>query len=352
MKSPWILQRPEPGGAERKSVLFLDLSGGRREDSRSGTRPAPSRQRQRRDTLDWDELSDKVLGHWAAFRADPESLTEEPGVARAVPVLDLLGDLIDLTPARQVRATPADIDPAEVARHAEDRRKRLAGHVNSLTKAVSYGAWEPVRGVAREWRSATVSDLVRGGALEILRATPSTKDGTLEEWRAEHTGRPVLTGTDIARGEPASGEVDDLPLETSPLIEEGDVLVRVLAGGQGPMARVADDDDAGALLGRTVFLLRPDPARLDPWFLAGFLDAEDNIAGASTGSTTIQVQPGRLRVPLLPLEEQRQYGAAFRRVRELRTTALRAADLAQETADILTTGLTAGALLPPRTDSP
>ncbi|MER5182670.1 N-6 DNA methylase [Streptomyces sp. NPDC002896] len=352
----WVLQRPEPGGADRTSVLFTDVSGGLREgvpDSPTGTRLSAPRPRQRRDSLDWDTLSDTVLSHWTAFCADPASFTDEPGVARAVAVIDLLDDLVDLTPTRQVRATPATVEPAEVARRAEDHRKLLADHVDALSEAARHGAWKPIGDSARQWRTATVSDLARGGALEILRAAPQTaREGhKAEQWRAENAGRPVLTGADIARGEPASGGLDDLQAETSPVIEPGDVLVRLLAGGSGPMARMADEQDAGALLGRTVFLLRPDPTRLDPWFLTGFLGTEDNIAGASTGSTTVHVQPGRLRIPLLPLEEQRRYGEAFRRVHELRTAARRAADLALETADILTTGLTAGALLAPDIDS-
>jgi hypothetical protein len=114
------------------------------------------------------------------------------------------------------------------------------------------------------------------------------------------------------------------------------------------MARVAGEEDAGALLGLHVHLFRPDPARLDAWFLAGFMGAEENIAGASTGSTVLTVNPGRLRVPLLPLEEQRRYGEAFRHVHELRAEARRAMGLAEETARLLAGGLTGGQLLPSR----
>lgn len=99
-----------------------------------------------------------------------------------------------------------------------------------------------------------------------------------------------------------------MPLKSSPVIAEGDILVRMFPGGEGSMARLADEHDIGVLLGHDVHLLRPDPARLDPWFLVGFVGARDNITGASTGSTTVHLQPGRLRVPLLPLEEQRRYG--------------------------------------------
>ncbi len=132
------------------------------------------------------------------------------------------------------------------------------------------------------------------------------------------------------------------------MIAVGDVLVRAPASGGGAMARVADEGDAGALLGPHVHLVRPDPKRPDAWFLAGFLGAEENIAGASTGSTVLSVSPGRLRVPLLPLEEQRRYGEAFRHVHALRAEAQRATRLAEETAGLLAGGLTGGQLLPSR----
>ncbi|MFB6557115.1 hypothetical protein, partial [Streptomyces sp. NPDC056405] len=61
----------------------------------------------------------------------------------------------------------------------------------------------------------------------------------------------------------------------------------------------------------------------------------------------LHVAPGRLRIPLMPLEEQRRYGEAFRHVHALRAEARKAARLAEETAGLLAGGLTGGALIPP-----
>ncbi|MET8331101.1 N-6 DNA methylase [Streptomyces sp. NPDC005181] len=345
----WVLQRPEPGGTDSKSVLFVDVSGDQREGPPSSPRDAYSRLRHRRTGVDWNTLSDEVLGHWTAYTDDPESFTDAPGIARAVPTIDLVDDLVDLTPARQVRAAPVDIDPAEVAQRTEERRKLLAASLNALESAAGYGPWKAAAESSRAWRTATVSDLARGGALSLLRAAVpvSRGDSRTESPDTDVTERPVLTASDISSGARPSGSTEDLRTDAAHTVAAGDVLVRGVAGGNGIMARVADEADAEALLGHHVHLLRPDPARLDPWFLAGFLGAEDNIAGASTGSTILHVSPGRLRVPLLPLEEQRRYGAAFRRAYELRTAARRTVELAEETAQALLTGLTAGALLPP-----
>lgn len=352
----WILQTPESNdGPSHTSVLFVDADTERRQDrphSRAGSTVSSSGTRRRRDALDWDELTDTVLDHWTAFRAGPESFSDEPGIARAVPILDLLDEVVDLTPARQVRALPANIDPAQVARQADHHRKQLTEHTGLLAQAAQ-GTWQPTGDSPRQWRTATVSDLARGGALEILRAaTDSQEKPGGAQWRAVNAGRLVLYGIDIMDGVPASSTfLDSVPLKSSPAITEGDILVRMFPGGGMSTARLADQQDIGVLLGHDLYLLRPDPARLDPWFLAGFVGAHHNITGASTGSTSVHLQPGRLRVPLLPMQEQRRYGEAFRRVHELRTAARQTTELAHKYAELLTTGLTAGALLPPETAS-
>ncbi|MEV8545085.1 N-6 DNA methylase [Streptomyces sp. NPDC051572] len=367
----WVFQRPEPGGTDRTTVLFVDGEGEQRDGAtgtssatdtasagtRGGSRPrqagsptsaassAPTSSSS--SSFEWAGLTDRVLAQWAAFTTAPDTYADEPGVARAVPLVDLLDDVVDVTPARHVRATAADIDPAALTRRVHELHEQLAEQVAALAAASAFGGGQPSGATAREWRTATVSDLARGGALTVLRAaTPGTRGS---KGPAPTVDRPVLTARDISAGNPPSGGAVDLHADAAQPVAAGDVLVRALAGGGdgSAMTRVADDQDAGALLGQHIHLLRPDPARLDPWFLAGFLGAEDNIASASTGSSLVHITPGRLRVPLLPLEEQRRYGDAFRRVYELRAAVRRTVDLAADTAASLTTGLTAGVLLPP-----
>ncbi|MFE1754538.1 N-6 DNA methylase [Streptomyces anandii] len=371
----WVFQRPEPGGTDRTTVLFVDGEGEQRDGAagtpsatdtagagagtRGGSRPrrsgssassAPASSASAA-SFDWAGLTDRVLAQWTAFTTAPDAYADEPGVARAVPLVDLLDDVVDVTPARHVRMTAADIDPAALARRVQDLHEQLAEQVAALAAASASGGWQPSGPAAREWRTATVSDLARGGALTVLRAAPSGTRGSKGS-AAPTVDRPVLTAQDVSAVNPPSGTAVDLHADAAQSVAAGDVLVRALGGGEAAaMTRVADDRDAGALLGPHVHLLRPDPARLDPWFLAGFLGAEDNIASASTGSSLVHVTPGRLRVPLLPLEEQRRYGEAFRRVYELRAAVRRTAALAADTAATLTTGLTAGVLLPPDTSS-
>lgn len=337
----WVLQRPEPGGPARTRVLFIDITDAdqRGRDDRSGVTVTQSA----RASLDWDALASTVLRHWHAFDADPERYADEPGTARAVPVIELLDDLTDITPARHVRLTPGAVDPTEVAHQAGDLQQRLAESVTALAgEAAAVSGWQSAGAESRSWRTATVADLARGGALTVHRAARAGQDSGVP---ADHAGRAVLTGLDVATGIRASGTADDLGLAHAVVIEEGDVLLPAL-GGRPVTARVADAQDAGVLLGANVHLFRPDSERLDPWFLAGFLAAKDNVSSATVGSTAIQIQAQRLRLPLLPLADQQRYGQAFRRLYELSAATRRAADLAAQTTDLLTTGLTSGALLP------
>ncbi|MFF6947476.1 N-6 DNA methylase [Streptomyces iakyrus] len=356
----WVLQRPEPGGPARKSVLFVDTAadaaaGAATAGGRGGAAPTGrTRGGSRSASVDWEAITAHAVGAWQAFAENPDTFEGEPGVAHAVGVVDLLDDVVDLTPARLVRASPAEVDPAELSAEVDTARRGLIGAARSLARTAGREGWSAAGASVREWRTATVSDLARGGALTLLRTVPegarsrADGDGSDRKGTRPDTARAVLTGSDIARGSSPTGDPAELPGHTAPVIAAGDVLVRAIAGADGPMSRVAGEEDRGALLGLHVHLFRPDPKRLDAWFLAGFLGAEENIAGASTGSTVLTVSPGRLRVPLLPLEEQRQYGEAFRHVHALRAEARRATLLAEETARLLAGGLTGGQLLPAR----
>ncbi|TYC66529.1 SAM-dependent methyltransferase [Streptomyces sp. CB01881] len=347
----WVLQRPEPGAADRVSVLFVD---GNREATDGAGAGVPVRGGPRGVAgVDWAGLAERVLAPWTAYRARPEGFADESGLARAVPVVDLLDDVVDLTPGRRVRAAAAEVDPAALAGRIAALHGQLGAQLGELAALGGAGECEPAGAATREWRTATVADLTRGGALAVVRASPpgggrdSRGGGSAPAEAGGH--RPVLTARDVRDGTAPSGGDGDAHPDTTQAIAEGDVLLRAAAGtgGAGPMTRVADEGDAGALLGSALHLLRPDPSRLDPWFLAGFLGAADNITAASTGTTTVQVNPARLRIPLVSLAEQRRYGEAFRHAHRLRVAAHRAAAVAAEAATAVTAGLTTGALLPP-----
>lgn len=321
----WILQRPQPSGADaHATVLFAELSNMPAHEQTGNTtvRSTSGRTKVNQGSIDWPTLTAKTLDTWGLFRSDPSAFPNDPGIARAVPVINLLDDLVDVTPARHVRTAPTAADPHRIAHQAEQERRQLRNSLTALADTADIGTWHPIGDTPRRWRTATVADLTRGGALLVLRANPASTRET----------EPTVT------------------------VEEGDVLLRRTAGADSASgaARVADRHDAGSSLDTALILFRPDQRRLDPWFLAGFLAAQDNISSATTGTlrSSIQIDPRRLRVPLMPLDEQRTYGQAFQRVHELRVAAREAAELATGTAELLTLGLTSGTLTPPESEKP
>lgn len=317
----WVLRRPESDRPSTVPVLFVDASG---VDS-------------------WDAVRDTILNSWHSFTTAPRLFKPISGAARAVPVLDLMRAEMDLTPTRHVRTVAAVATPDDFAASVKTRRAELHQATAAL-HAMDDADWPPTGARPFTWRTVTIGDLLRGNALEMHRTAPaprSTEDETGGPQAAVMTARDVTTG-----GGPSTSQIGRDPKSPPPALQVGDVLLPELLRG-AIRARVVGPDDAGSLLGPHVLLFRPDPDRLDPWFLAGFLAAEENVHGATTGSSIVRIQPRRLRVPLMPLEKQREYGSAFERLHALRRAAEIAHRLAEDTVRDVNLGLTAGVLLPP-----
>ncbi|WP_210740312.1 N-6 DNA methylase [Nocardia coubleae] len=314
----WVLRRSGVG-SPGDTLLFADTT----------------RLPNRGDQPDWQHLATTVVESWRAFDAGDAQAATVPDVTAVVRVMDVLDDDVDLTPARQVRAA---VDPGNASAAAHTAIGALGDHLGELRAvAEAVREWDSAPGT--DWRYVAVGNLIAGKAVRIVTATtdPAPADDA----------RPVLTGHDLLGSRNPSG----ITTPGSPVgepIEEGDVLVSRLRDDHGAAqgARVAEGADIGAVPGPGVLVFRTDPARVDPWFFAGFIGSPDNAA-AMFGTTTIRLDPARLRIPLLPIAEQQRYGAAFRRLHQLRVSARTTAEAARTAADLIATGLTAGALEPP-----
>ncbi|MER7824670.1 N-6 DNA methylase [Streptomyces sp. NPDC096097] len=315
----WVLRRP--GGdndTEGGHVLFMNCRSLPDTNSRGG-----------RPTVTHRELL-----------TAPEECPDAPGVYRAVPITDLLDDTVDLTPAPRL-AGARDLPRVDDLRRTLSGRRDSLGSVLSQASALAPSDEWGVSRTGGPWTMVPLADLIRTGALALLRPKLTGGNGD------SGGGHPVLTAADVNEGRPPSGrgQAGD---EDAVRIRAGDVIIPgTLLSADRSAARVADANYAGALLGRNLHLLRPDEARLDPWFLSGFLADPANVQRASQGTSIVRVDARRLQVPLLPLEEQQTYGAAFRRLHTFTTALRRAALQGEETAGQLRAALTAGALRPP-----
>lgn len=258
----WILRRPRTGDP---SPTHLLVSG-----------PAPD-----------------LEARWAAFLADPSGV--DGAGARAVPVVDLLDDDVDLTPARHLPAAPAAVvDPVAL-------RDALAATLTALPDLLP-----PL--VAREPSEApqptTVGELARTGIVTITQA-PVRMD-------VDGGVIPVLTLKDVQSRRAASGRTGQQAGMVA--LQRGDVVLPIIAGAAAVVHVV---DEEGAVLGPRLVALRTDPGRLDPDYLAGLLRVAV-AAGPPRSSSGSRTDVRRLPVTLVPPARQRELGAAFRELAAFR----------------------------------
>ncbi|MFI5631516.1 N-6 DNA methylase [Streptomyces sp. NPDC051664] len=331
----WVLRKPGAGARPSPELLLVDTAEPAEPAAATAAAPAPGG----RDRLDWQAVRSAVLGAWEPFdraeRTGPESDTplgrtgqDRPGASRVVPVIELLDDDVDLAPARHLPPPTAGGGPAELTR-VRDRLAETLRLTATLTPPLA-DLSDPAR-----WPLTTVGELARAGALQLRTGGSGTGRGpVLMEY-------DVLGSTAPSGTLPATPASTDGPPEEPVLVEPGDVVVPVLGGGT--VARVIDEATAGAALGRNLQLLRPDPAALDPWFLAGFLRGTANNRQASSyASTATRLDARRLQLPRMPLAEQQRYGAQFRALAAfedaLRLTGRLGGQLVQGMYDGLTDG--------------
>ncbi|MFJ6012668.1 N-6 DNA methylase [Streptomyces sp. NPDC092952] len=323
----WVLHKPDGGPHPSPELLVVDTA---EPAEPATTGPASTAPAGGRDRLDWPAVHGAVLDAWRAFTGegagDGAPAADRPGTSRAVPVIELLDDDVDLAPARHLPPAGAG-GPAELTR-VRERLTETLGLTTALAPPPA-ALRDPVH-----WPLTTVGELARAGALQLR--TGGSGTGTA----------PVLTEHDVLGATAPSGSLPtDGPPEEPVFVEAGDVVVPVLGGGAA--TRVVDEATAGAALGRNLQLLRPDPAALDPWFLAGFLRSTANNRQASSyASTATRLDARRLQLPRLPLAEQQRYGRRFRALAEFEDALRLAGRLGGQLVQGMYDGLTDGTVTP------
>ncbi|WP_067807187.1 N-6 DNA methylase [Actinomadura formosensis] len=278
----WLLRRPRPGERPPAAVLLLDAGGD----------PA---------------------------RAEDE-LARHPDGEFCVPVIDLLDDEVDLSPARH--------RPRQTA---EAFGRRFTEVTERLRATAPAPPGLELRIPPRPLPVTTISELAKAGAVAISHAPARPPAGG---------GVPVLTVDDVRAGTGPSGTAAAGPGLI--MLESGDV-VATAAGS----ARVVEEP--GAALGPHLTLYRPDPERLDAHFLAGVLTFAHNTRTGTTSSSRMDVR--RTRVPRLSLERQRAYGRVLRELTGLTETLREMSTLGEALVRLSFDGLLDGHLGPREDDA-
>lgn len=287
----WVLRRPSPGDTPADDVLMVDMSA------------------------DPENFQKTALDAWRRYAKGKPAKTDSSVVVR---IIDLLDDEVDLTPARYLpqRTTPTAEGSFTAAREALEKR---AAALPQTVAGLSFLTQARARA---DVPMTTIGELAKAGVLQILRPPAKVRTG--------EGNIPVLTLEDIALGREPRGTAAPDPHHVQ--MAAGDVVVSLAA--RHPVARVMRE--GGAVLGPGLALVRAEPSRIDPDFVAGWLllGAQGASLRSSTSSARFDVR--RARLPRLTLDEQAELGRAFRRLTDLEA-ALR--ETYRRGADVLRLGL-------------
>jgi hypothetical protein len=274
----WLLRRPTPDDLVPAHVLMVDATGGLSRDA--------------------------VREMWRAFR---RGATVDGAEGRAVPVIDLLDETVDVTPAVHLRRLAAvQVASVDVTL---DRLRELAVR---LARGIPR-----VRPEDRPRTMTTIAELARAGtvSLEQTPARPHPGPGHL----------PLLTVNDVTLGRRPTVR------GSGPVATPGDIVMT--AAPRETAARVLIEKVA---LGPHLYLIRVDEESFDPYFVAAFL--------RETGNSRTDIR--RTRLPRLPLAEQRRYGQAFKELAEFEETLRGVTETGELLTRLIARGLVHGGLRP------
>ncbi|GAA2873827.1 N-6 DNA methylase [Streptosporangium fragile] len=251
-------------------------------------RPDPDADRQPPSDVLMVNAGEDLAVAETAWRAYDDG-AELPDVARTVRIIDLLDEEVALTPVHRV-GSQSQSGPSAFA----EARKRVVTALGGLDIPA---LTPPSR--RRDLPMTSVGELARAGVVTVYQ-------GPLK-MTVDEGDLPVLTAKDLLLGRGPSGRTEDEPGLV--VVEPGDVVAPLVPRGD-TVVRVARE--GGAALGPQLLLFRTDPGRLDPHFLAGCLRVTGE-ASTRLGSSA-RMDPRRAQLPRLPIDEQRAYGDAFRRL--------------------------------------
>lgn len=333
----WVLQAPAPTAtaATRRDVLLVDAAA-------SGPRSSGGPQ-----GIDWPELREHAVAAVRAYVARSKSKANGrsrptavlPAGCVAVPVMDLLDEQVDLTPARYVPGAGAS-DGVQL----RDSWPQFEDLLHTLSELADLLSRFDLAGEHGTPVTTTVGDLDRAQALTV-HAGRDTSAGLTRLSAPSEGAVPMLTVPDLlSGGKPGSWVPADQVSRAGgalTLAEANDVVVV----GVERAYRAWVHTDGPVVLGPQLYLLRVDPALLDPWFVAGCLRAPANARQASTHtSSSSRIDVRKLQVLQLLLAEQRRYARAFQQLAAMEETLLNVQVVGAGLLRSLSNGLAAGQL--------
>lgn len=275
-----------------------------------------------------------MLDAWNPFDVPGrrEPVEEQPGTSRAVPVIELLDDDVDLAPARHLPPPATGGGAAELVRVRErlDDTLKLTARLTPPPAAAGEPARRPF---------TTVGELARTGALHLRTGSGSgSGSGTV----------PVLTEHDVIAGTAPSGTPST---QAAPPTTNRSCWNPATSSSRWSEAVRSPESSTRPPPGRrsaaTSSCCAPIPR---PWTPGS--SPVSCGAPRTTGRPAAMPRPRhgstpmRLRVPRLPLDEQRKYGEQFSALAAFEEALRVAGRLGGQLVQGMYDGLTDGSVAP------
>ena len=316
----WVL-RSRDSEHDRSNVVLINATDG----DRSTKQP---RDNQR------TELLERASHHFRNWTDNPETYSPEAGVTAVVPILELLGKDVPLTPVYWTTLGET-ADPRPLVSAANESVRDLRTIVGSPPAtmpdglALSFDGHEPPARISLQALADSKRISWRRG-IRIDRNTIQDKGNV-----------PVLTPASLDVASPdcrPTGYLDTIPAGAEPT-RPGDVVF--LPQGR---IRAVVDTRGGHLLASPLIGIRihSGKAALPPAVLAALL-SDDRIAALATGVASPAVPLKQVTIPILTETTAQLIGTAFEVIADCQIHAARLAHSSEATRQALTAALSAGA---------
>ncbi len=275
----WLL-RPVSGTSATHSALMADFSAHVTDNQRP----------------DWDRIEADAVAAWSAYRRGETASRDDTTVVSA---MELLEGNVDLTPGRYLPLRFGDADLHE----PERRRSETTALLDRLADRIA-GLPGELPGLKDSVRWATIETLEQNDEVSLHRGLPVLREP-----------RPGAEAIRVVRAHRAADEefADVEPGQHVPRVRAGDLLASVI--GERVSVRQTTEDDLDAAPAWGTVIIRTDPRRIDPAFLAGFLAgtlAEQQLSRASSSLGVNSIRDlRRIRVALPGIDDQRRYAGLF-----------------------------------------
>lgn len=257
----------------------------------------------------WDRITKHLIPVWHHYQEAWSNRLRRDDRARAVPVIEVLDEDVDLTPTKYL---PVTLSPTKSSTELQTEHLQLLWQVGTMRKKLDKLAVE-FSDMPTVTRWETIETLEQQDILRVWRYQGS--DDIVQTTKSVR----VMTPADIVRHQTphVSTEVPDMA--HAAIVRPGDVLAVII--NRRLYARTAMEADIETHIGPQVVIIRPHAQLLDPHYLSGFLNGQIAAKQLARNATSSGIHTSselrRIRMPIPDITTQHELAERLRQLEQL-----------------------------------